>query len=247
MERSGDESGARRWLDAIARALARVLLAIFYRSTEVEDLGRVPASGPVLFVANHGNALIDPLVLVALLPRLPRFLAKHTLWSNPAVWPLLELAGALPVYRAHEGDTARNQETFARCYAELARGGTVALFPEGISHDLPALQPLRTGAARIALGGAAAAGAPVQIVPIGLTFEDKRRFRSRLLLCVGEPIAVEGARTDDADAVRALTEAIDAGLRAVTLNTDSWNTTRLVERAAEIYGGDSARAMPGVA
>src|SRR5262249_32896802 len=68
----------------------------------------------------------------------------------------------------------------------------------------------------------------------------------RLLLCVGEPIAVEG-EADDAEAVRALTEAIDAGLRAVTLNTDSWYTARLVERAAEIYGSDPARAMPGVA
>jgi glycerol-3-phosphate O-acyltransferase / dihydroxyacetone phosphate acyltransferase len=248
MDRSGRGTGTtRRLLDAFARALARFLLAIFYRSSEARGLERVPARGPVLFVANHGNALVDPMVLVALLPRVPRFLAKHTLWSNPAVWPLLELVGAVPVYRAQEGDTARNQETFARSHAELARGGAVALFPEGISHDRPALQPLRTGAARIALGAAATGAAPIEIVPIGLTFEDKRLFRSRLLLCVGEPIAVEPASTDDAEAVHALTEAIDAGLRAVTLNTDSWRTAKLVERAAEIYGGDPARAMPGVA
>src|SRR5262249_33104026 len=151
----------RRWLDRVARALARILLAIFFRSAEAQGLERVAARGPVLFVANHGNALIDPLVLVALLPRLPRFLAKHTLWSNPAVRPLPALAGALPVYRAQEGDTSRNQETFARCYAELARGGAVALFPEGISHDQPELQPLKTGAARIALGARAAGAAAI--------------------------------------------------------------------------------------
>src|SRR5262249_15575856 len=139
---------------------------------------------------------------------------------------------------------SRNQETFTRCHEELARGGAVALFPEGISHDQPTLQPLRTGAARIALGASAV---PVVIVPIGLTFEDKRLFRSRLLVCAGEPIAVGEARADDPEAVRALTEAIDAGLRAVTLNTDSWYTARIVERAAEIYGSDSARAMPGIA
>ena len=119
-------SGARRLLDRAARGLARVLLGVFFRSVEVQGLERVPASGPVLFVANHGNALIDPMVLVALLPRLPRFLAKHTLWSNPAVRPLLELAGAIPVYRAQEGDTAKNQETFARCFEELGRGGDFA-------------------------------------------------------------------------------------------------------------------------
>src|SRR5262245_24632349 len=222
-------SRARRWLDRAARALARVLLAVFFRSAEVQGIERVPSSGPVLFVANHGNGLVDPMVLVALLPRLPRFLAKHTLWSNPAVRPLLELAGAVPVYRAQEGDTARNQETFARCFAELRGGGAVALFPEGVSHDQPALQPLRTGAARIALG-AAASGPSLVILPIGLTFDDKRTFRSRLLLCVGEPIPVAGESADDAEAVRALTDAIDAGLRAVTLNTDSWHTARLLAR-----------------
>ena len=248
MERSADASGTTRRLDRCARALARLLLAIFYRSAEIQGLERVPARGPVLFVANHGNALIDPMVLVALLPRVPRFLAKHTLWSNLAVRPLLQLAGAIPVYRAQEGDTSRNQETFASCFEELARGGAVALFPEGISHDRPDLQPLRTGAARIALGARASGAAPVAIVPIGLTFESKRTFRSRLLLCAGDPIAAaDDASPDDPEAVRALTEAIDAGLRAVTLNTDSWYTAKLVERAAEIYGGDPARAMPGVA
>jgi len=246
MGRSGDGT-ARRVLDGLARALARLLLAIFYRSAEVEGRPRVPARGPVVFVANHGNGLIDPIALLALLPRPSRFLAKHTLWRNPAVWPLLQLAGALPVYRAKEGDTARNRETFARCTAELARGGSVALFPEGISHDRPALQPLRTGAARIAIGAAASDRGPVAIVPIGLTFEDKRRFRSRLLLCIGDPIAAPGAAEDDTAAVRRLTDTIEAGLRAVTLSSDSWYTAKLVERAAEIYGGDPERAMPGVA
>ncbi len=234
-------------LDRGARGLARLLVAVFFRSTEVQGLERVPRTGAVLFVANHGNALIDPMVLVALLPRLPRFLAKHTLWSNPAVWPLLQLAGAVPVYRASEGDTSRNQETFTRCFEELAGGGAVALFPEGISHDRPALQPLRTGAARIALGAAASAPGKVVIAPVGLTFENKRLFRSRLLLCVGEPIPVEASASDDTEAARALTDAIDEGLRAVTLNTDSWHTAQLLERAAEIYGGDPAREMPGVA
>jgi 1-acyl-sn-glycerol-3-phosphate acyltransferase len=235
----------RRWLDRATRALARLLLAIFFRSTEAQGLERVPARGPVLFVANHGNGLIDPLVLVALLPRLPRFLAKHTLWSNLAVRPLLELAGAIPVYRAQEGDTARNEATFARCHAELAAGGAVALFPEGISHDQSQLQPLKTGAARIALGARAVGAEPVAVTPVGLTFEHKTLFRSRLLLCVGEPIAVTGTQ-DDAESVHALTDAIDTGLRAVTLNADSWHTAKLVERAAEIYGGDSERALPGV-
>ncbi len=239
--------GMRRWLDRVARALARLLVAIFFRDVEARGLERVPARGPVLFVANHGNALVDPVILGAALPRLPRFLAKHTLWSNPAAWPLLQLGGAVPVYRAQDGATSRNRETFARCFDELVAGGAVALFPEGISHDQPSLQPLRTGAARIALGARACGAEPVAIVPVGLTFEARERFRSRLLVSVGEPIRPDpDASPDDADAVRALTEAIDAGLRDVTLNFDSWQTARLVERAAEIYASDDERPLPGL-
>jgi 1-acyl-sn-glycerol-3-phosphate acyltransferase len=232
--------------DRATRALARLLVTVFYRSAEIHGHESVPAHGPVLFVANHGNALVDPMVLIALLPRLPRFLAKHTLWENPAVRPLLALAGSIPVYRAQDGATARNEETFSRCFEELAAGGVVALFPEGVSHDEPALQPLRTGAARIALGGRAAGAEPMTIIPVGLTFEEKGRFRSRLLVRVGNPIVpAADASTDDPEAARALTHAIDAGLRDATLNFESWDAARLAERSAEIYATDDMRPAPG--
>jgi len=235
----------RRLLDALARALARLLLHVFYREVEVRGAEHVPREGPVLFVANHGNSLVDPMVLLALLPRMPRFLAKHTLWGNPAVRPLLALAGSVPVYRRQDGDTARNDETFATCFAVLARGGAVALFPEGLSHDAPALQPLRTGAARIALGAREAGSAPVAVVPVGLTFEEKGRFRSRLLVSIGEPLRATPDADDTEEPARALTAGIESGLRDVTLNFDSWHTARLVERAAEIYAAGDGRPLPG--
>ena len=234
----------RDFIDRLTRWLARWVVGVFYRRIEVSGLEHVPAEGPVLFVANHGNAIVDPIVLVGLLPRMPRFLAKHTLWKNPALYPLLTLASAVPVYRAQDGDTSRNDETFRSCFDELCGDGAVALFPEGISHDEPQLQPLRTGAARIALGARHRGSRTVTVVPVGLTFDDKQRFRSRLLLRVGEPI-VPDTEEDGPEAVRALTEEIDAAIRGVTLNVDSWQTARLVERAADVYASDPTRSMPG--
>ncbi len=234
----------RRLSDGAARSLARLALRVFFREVEILGLENVPKQGPVLFVANHGNGLVDPVILVALLPRMPRFLAKHTLWRNPGVLPLLALGGALPVYRAKEGDTSRNQETFARCYDELEAGGAVAIFPEGISHDEPSVQPLRTGAARIARGATEGLGEPVAVLPVGLTFDAKATFRSRLLVAVGEPLAIE-AGADDAEAVRRTTEQILAALREVTLNVSSWDAARLVERAADLVADESTRALPG--
>ncbi len=238
-------------LDRFVRRLAAFLVGIFYRRVEIVGLERVPEDGPVLFVANHPNSLIDPILLTGALPRMPRFLAKSTLWQSWAVRPLLELGGAIPVYRRQDvgEDTRQNRSTFARCHEELGRGGAIALFPEGITHHRPQLQTLRTGAARIALETEAIHGdVGLRIVPLGLVFEDANRFRSRALLVVGEPIDPTPERTlgatDERGAVRTLTARIEAALRAVTPNHPSWREARLVERAASVYA-QPARSLPG--
>jgi 1-acyl-sn-glycerol-3-phosphate acyltransferase len=228
--------------------LARVLAAVFFRQVEVQGVENVPRQGPLLIVANHGNSLVDPLLLLARLPRAARFLAKHTLWSNPLLRPLLDLAAAIPVYRRQDGaEGGANDETFSRCFEVLRAGGSVALFPEGISYHAPALQPLKTGAARIALG---TGRADLQIVPVGLTFEDKAEFRSRALLVVGEPLdpreELAQAGRDEREAVRALTARIEAGLRAVTLNFASFDESQVVERVADVFA-EPTRVMPGEA
>ncbi len=232
-------------LDAFVEWLARTLARVFFREVEVEGLERVPRGGPLLVVANHHNSLIDPVLLMGFLGVRPRFLAKSTLWRVPGVSALLRLAGAVPVYRRQDQgeDTGRNRETFARCFEELAAGGTVALFPEGISHDAPHLATLRTGAARIALGAESARG-PIglRILPVGLTFDAKGRFRSRALIRVGEPLAPEELPAAGAEpspeAVRALTARIGQALAAVTLNYPSHDEARLIDRASEVFAAE---------
>jgi 1-acyl-sn-glycerol-3-phosphate acyltransferase len=229
-----------------SRGIARLALSIFFRRIEVVGAERVPSRGPLVVVANHGNGLIDPVLLLAALPRPVRFLGKSTLWRNPALRPFLALAGVIPVFRRHDPgvDPSRNVETFARCREALARGDAVALFPEGLSHGEPALQPLKTGAARITLGAAAEGVGAVAILPVGLSFDARESFRSRALVTVGEPFdAVAGAGLsappeppgEEPAAVRALTAAIDEGLRAVTVEYRSWTEARLFERAVELF------------
>ena len=256
----------------IAR-LIRILLRAFYREVGIAGLERLPRGRPLVLVANHVNALVDPLLVLGTLPVRARFLAKHTLWKMPGLGPLLAAGGAIPVYRRQDEGVdppnnprsdqrllrqatsrvaepiagLRNVEAFARCHEELAAGRSIALFPEGISHNLPGLQPLKTGAARIALEAEERFGDfGVRIVPVGLLFDARPRFRSRAFVQVGEPIdpAAEAAAYREAvgepggraAAVRALTARIDAGLRAVTLNYASWEEARLIARAAELIG-----------
>lgn len=231
----------RRAADLFVRWLCRVVMRVFFKQVEVVGAEHVPDGVPLILVGNHTNALIDPVLLIGYLPGQPRLLAKSTLWNNLALKPLLALGGAIPVYRRQDAvDTAKNEQMFARCHQELADGGTIALFPEGTSHNEPTLLPMKTGAARIVLEAEAAHGPlGVRIVPVGLIFEDRTRFRSRALIQVGEPIDassyVDRYQADPQEAVRALTDRIAESLSDVTLNYSSWEEARLIERVVELF------------
>ena len=220
----------------------RFLLGVFFRRVEVVGAEKIPQGRPMVCVGNHVNSLLDPALLLGYLPIAPRFLAKSTLWSHPLVRPFIELAAAIPVYRRQdEGvDPSKNADTFTRCHEVLRDGGTIAIFPEGRSHDEPALVPLKTGVSRIVLEAEAKYGGIGScIVPVGLTFDDKTRFRSRALVHVGEPIEPAAEivlyATDAENAVRSLTARVQQGLEAVTLNFPSWEEAGLIQQAAEIY------------
>src|SRR5690606_17659973 len=120
-------------------------------------------------------------------------------------------------------NTARNEETFARCRQLLAAGGRLALFPEGTSHSDPAMRPLRTGAARIVLGAETEHdfSLGLKVVPVGLFYEAKGRFRSRVAVQVGEPVDVGVFRelhaSDEREAALALTSATREALSTVVL------------------------------
>lgn len=230
----------RRVADGVMGTLARLLVHIFFRRVEVEHGEAIAPGVPTVLVANHTNGLVDGLLLMAALRRYPRFLGKSTLFKILPLWPFLKLAGVVPVYRSKDGEsTSKNAGAFAMCRRLLAHGGMVALFPEGISHDEPSLQPLKTGAARIALGAALDDGVDgVVTVAVGLAYDRKARFRSRALVRVGTPqpasVWAEQYRRDDHDATRALTDDMAARLRAVSPDYASWVQAETLGRVAEV-------------
>ncbi|MDX1645317.1 MAG: lysophospholipid acyltransferase family protein, partial [Thermoanaerobaculia bacterium] len=241
----------RRLLDLALEGLARLALGLFYRRIEVVGADRLPERGPAVYVGNHGNGIIDPALVMGWFPRSIRFLAKSTLWSQFPIGLFVRLAGAVKVFRQIDPgvDTSRNRAMFSACWEILARGGSLCLFPEGISHPEPHLMPLKTGAARIVLGALhRQTDLDLVVVPFGLVFEERERFRSRVLIEIGRPIdprpwlTPRGER--DQESVRALTNAIERSLAAVTLNFPSWREADLVRRAASLYVSDEIGRPP---
>jgi 1-acyl-sn-glycerol-3-phosphate acyltransferase len=250
-------------LYAALRWVAGVALRWFYRDVEVVGAERIPAAGPLLIAANHPNALIDALLIGWMAPRRVLLTAKATLFDNSLLAPLLRHVGVVPLRRASDerarsdergapppaaamlpgsglargataADPSRNAIAFRAVLDALAAGGTVLIFPEGKSHDEPALAPLRTGAARMALEARDGRGiADLVVLPVGLTFEAKERPRSRVAVIVGEPLAMdEWAPAGGGEPVAALTAELDARLRRVTLNFPSAEVARRTHAVA---------------
>lgn len=223
-------------------AFFRMALRIFFRRIELVGLERVPPASPVIFACNHPNGLVDPLFLLCFGGRAVSFLGKAPLFGYPVIGWFVRLFETIPVYRKQDNTTGSNQETFARSREVLRRGGAIAIFPEGTTHDDPQLRALKTGAARIALG----AGVDETIVvPTGIYYTAKHVFRSSALVVFGEPLRVPSTTRDDPppEDVDLLTAAIDSGLDAVTVQADSHAALDLIARAEDIFTGDDRQPL----
>ncbi|HEY3580991.1 MAG TPA: lysophospholipid acyltransferase family protein [Pyrinomonadaceae bacterium] len=228
-------------------SLVRLALRIYFQRIEVTGLEHVPLDTPVIFVLNHPNALVDPVFLLCLAPRRVSFLAKAPLFRMPVIGYLVKALDSLPVYRRQdEGqDVTKNEETFVAARKLLAKGGTIGICPEGVSHDEPGLRPIKTGAARIALAAASTGEVKnLKIVPAGLYYTSKTRFRSSALLYFGAPLAVTPVKLDPdgnppREAVRQLSKQIEQALREVILDARHEEALQTIARAERIFSAET--------
>lgn len=224
-------------------AFCGLLLRIFFRRVETAGKENVPASGPVVFILNHPNGLLDPLFILCHGGRRVSFLAKEPLFRMPVVGYFARTLECLPVYRKQDGaDPAKNREMMGHAIRLLLSGNAIALFPEGTTHDDPQMKPFRPGAAKIALGAtgnAAPEDTPVRVVPVGLYYSKKSRFRSKALMTFGPPVTaprVELAEdlTPSALDTAAFTDHLTKALSEVTLQADTTEAMLLAERGERI-------------
>jgi 1-acyl-sn-glycerol-3-phosphate acyltransferase len=227
-------------------ALLKFAMRVYFRRVEVVGLEQVPRKSPVIFVLNHPNALVDPAFLLCLAPRRVSFLAKSPLFRIPILGFFVRTLDSLPVYRRQDDgeDVSKNRETFVAARKLLGRGGTIGICPEGVSHDEPGLRPIKTGAARIALAAVSTGEvADLKIVPAGLYYTSKTKFRSAVLLYFGTPIEVAPVEMENdghppRGAVRELSNQIECALREVILDAEHEEALQTISRAERIFSSE---------
>ncbi|MGH3744061.1 MAG: lysophospholipid acyltransferase family protein [Mycobacteriales bacterium] len=189
-------------LTAVSWLGRRVFGAIF--RLEVEGVGRLPVSGPVIVAGNHTGFLDGPIVVVHA-RRHVRALTKVELYRGVLGQALL-LIGQIPVHRGRPDRAA-----LRACLAALRAGGAVSVFPEGTRGTGEMLR-IQRGAAWLAVRTSA------QIVPVSCvgTAEalpkgtHRIRLRAPVRVVFGEPFQVD--RPSDVHSHRAL-DAVSEQIR----------------------------------
>lgn len=233
-------------------SLIRIAANTFFRRIDVVGSENIPAEGPVIFAGNHPNALMDGWLLIAKCGRWPlHFLGDAKLWNYRAMRPILDVTGAIPVYRREEyGAEVDNSEAFEKVYEIIESGRCMGIFPEGVSHVESQLVRLKTGTARIALSVAARRKTSVTIIPCGLNYMHRHRFRSQVLIEFGQAIVIDDKwlhdyKKDEQETVRQLTDYLANALKAVTLNAPDWRTLRFIQTARRLYKPSFVELTPG--
>lgn len=157
--------------------------------------------GGVLLVMNHVSHLDPPVdaVFVHRNGRVPRFLAKESLFRTPVFKHLISRAGSIPVYRA---STSAGDSLVAAKEA-LQDGKLVVIYPEGTITKDPDGWPMhaRTGVARLALH-CAEHGVPVitaarwgtNFILNGYTKKFRPFPRKKVYINVAEPVDLSAYR-----------------------------------------------------
>jgi 1-acyl-sn-glycerol-3-phosphate acyltransferase len=180
----------------LMRFLSWILINTLYR-IRTEGLDRIPEHGPALLVCNHVSYM-DALIVAGSVRRPSRFVMYYKIFNIPVMRFIFRTAKAIPIASAKE-DPGLLEKAFADIDRALAEGEIVCIFPEGGLTADGEISSFRPGVERILAQRA------VPVIPLairglwGSIFSRRdsapgrmrlpRRFWSRIVLAVGEPVA----------------------------------------------------------
>lgn len=202
-------AGSWLWLHDLGRWLVGWIFVLPLR-VRVFGRDRLPASGPVVVVANHSSMLDGPVISTALRRRRPVFLIKQEMFTG-ALGAMLSRVGQIPVRRG-----VPDRTPLLVAVRVLRAGGLVGIFPEG-TRGAGDVAAARNGAAWLARSGHAL------VVPVACRGTlrpagSRRRFRPRVDVLVGEPFPVAAGR--GRAGLAEATEQVRAALAALVTELD---------------------------
>jgi 1-acyl-sn-glycerol-3-phosphate acyltransferase len=168
-------------------------LKLFYAKIDIVGKDLPSYKKATIILANHPNALIDPLLIACHSSLKPHFLTRASVFSNSILAKLLNFIRMIPVYRIRDGkeNMSKNQKTFDSCSNILMQNEAILIFVEGNHSHVRGLRPLKRGFIRIIEQTLEKyKELEIDILPIGINYSNPSKSGSRVSICFGERIKV---------------------------------------------------------
>lgn len=145
-----------------------------------------------------------------------------------------------------------NTSMFSSCWECLGKGGCIAIFPEGGSHDRSDLLPLKSGVAFMIMGFRKKYPEKVlRVIPVGMNYMEGHKFRQACaFIDIGEDVAIPHELDDphvfDSEeskhmAVDSLMSSILHSIRTVTTTAPDWETFTRANAARRLLVQDDVQ------
>ncbi|MCG2462269.1 lysophospholipid acyltransferase family protein [Flavobacteriaceae bacterium F89] len=184
----------RKFLYLFCKQWVILFMHLYFKEIRVFGKRSVPKGKPVLFIANHQNALMDAMQVVVDRGICAYFMTRADVFEKPILRKIFTFLQMLPIYRIRDGkrNMVKNQEVFERCSQLLLDNNYVLIFPEG-NHNLKRqVRPLSKGFTRILFSTLEKnPGVDIQLVPVGMNYQSAAHFPDRCSHYFGKPIPVQ--------------------------------------------------------
>lgn len=223
--------------------LLKIAVRIYFRNKYVSGKENIPSGRPVMFVANHPGAFMDPIVIGTYANRTLYYIARGESFKNKLAAWFFRRIHMIPVYRKEETPelTHKNADVFKACFEHFEKGRSLMIFPEGSSKIEYRLRKVKSGAARIALGAESQNNFDLglMIVPVGLTYSNPKNFRTDVHVSFGKPLNLKKYQKEDEkdnfSTAKQLTKDIENGLKAQMLFIENTENDEVFDQLQSVY------------
>ena len=217
-----------RVLYEFLKFLLKIAVPFFYSKTKILNRERLKFKGPAILISNHPNTLMDPFNVALYMRRQVNFLANASMFNTAFTNWLFSNLYCVPIQRSTDkgAEHVKNEESFDRCDQFLAGGGVLWIAPEGGSVMARNVRPFKTGTARIGFSAEnrKAFELNLPIIPVGISYSNPEKFRSAVVVNVGEYIYPKDFQTsykqDSRQAVRELTQTLEKKVRSLAIHIE---------------------------
>ena len=234
----------------ILRYYVRFALWLTHKRIIVTGQHLIPKGKPIIFAANHQNALMDSLAVVCTNPNQSVWLARADIFKSKIARSILNYMKMLPVYRIRDGkeNLSNNEQIFAQVIQVLEWKETIALFPEAAHSGRRQMLPHKKAIPRIALEAEKKNnfGLGLQIVPVGVYYSHYWFFNRNMIVQYGQSIEVDkykDAYTDNPQkAMLSLRDEIHGRIVPLTMHITSVPFYQDYENIRQMAGKSYSKA-----